>query len=407
MGRVKDKLFWWLPVRNRLFMDKYNELQETLNQMKNEILYENKKTNEELNEIKNKLSDKARIILDIMNDQHERDRREWCDMVWRLEQQLRTVEWKNDRLERILTHYHKQDMKMFWEEYRRDGENTLEAQKRFFLSLPKAQGYERNLQLLEVILLNGFVKICEENQLNYWLAFGTLLGAVRHKGFIPWDDDIDTCMAREDIDRLQEIMKDNTEYCLTVKYDPIGECKQIRFWFKNSENPVFLDIFPYDWTVDSDPEVWNHIRDARQDLVREITDESNPLIREFRAAGCVDEDSEIGQKIKQIFDKYSDRLYEEGILCEKEKASGCLYSFDSCGFTDHSTMIAKELYYPLKKAEFEGGEYNVPNQSEYLLQQQFGLDFYTFPCGEPHFIHADWKRNQKVLEEEVQKRIGK
>ena len=42
---------------------------------------------------------------------------------------------------------------MFWEEYRKEGESTADAQKRFFLSLPKAQGYERNLQLLEIVLL--------------------------------------------------------------------------------------------------------------------------------------------------------------------------------------------------------------------------------------------------------------
>ncbi len=47
-------------------------------------------------------------------------------------------------------------------------------------------------------ILEVFDRFCKENGLNYSLFFGTALGAVRHKGFIPWDDDIDVCMTRKD-----------------------------------------------------------------------------------------------------------------------------------------------------------------------------------------------------------------
>ena len=57
MGRVKDTLFWWLPVRNRLFVDKYNEIQEALNQTKNEIQCENKKAVDKLNELNQTLNE--------------------------------------------------------------------------------------------------------------------------------------------------------------------------------------------------------------------------------------------------------------------------------------------------------------------------------------------------------------
>ncbi len=56
----------------------------------------------------------------------------------------------------------------------------------------------------ELNILVDFDKLCKENNLYYTLCGGTLLGAIRHKGFIPWDDDIDVLMPRPDYDRLLE-----------------------------------------------------------------------------------------------------------------------------------------------------------------------------------------------------------
>lgn len=71
-------------------------------------------------------------------------------------------------------------------------------------------GYEvsawmKRIWAMELDMVKRFVKVCEEHHLQYWMMGGTLLGAVRHKGFIPWDNDIDLAMPRKDYDRLLEI----------------------------------------------------------------------------------------------------------------------------------------------------------------------------------------------------------
>ena len=65
----------------------------------------------------------------------------------------------------------------------------------------------KRLQKCELILLKDFVEICETEGLMYFGLAGTALGAVRHKGFIPWDDDIDLGLPRKDFDRLVEVVR--------------------------------------------------------------------------------------------------------------------------------------------------------------------------------------------------------
>ena len=69
----------------------------------------------------------------------------------------------------------------------------------------KANGVMRQIQLLSLELLRLFDNICEKHEINYWLDYGSLLGAVRHDGFVPWDDDMDISMMREDYNKFIKV----------------------------------------------------------------------------------------------------------------------------------------------------------------------------------------------------------
>lgn len=127
----------------------------------------------------------------------------------------------------------------------------------------------KKMKALELSMLASFVEVCRKLSLRYYLVGGTLLGAVRHKGFIPWDDDIDVAMPREDYEIfLREGQKHLPEHlflqCLAtdpayaMNFAKIRDSRTTLVEYAVRKYPmnhgVFIDIFPLDFYPDTEKE---------------------------------------------------------------------------------------------------------------------------------------------------------
>lgn len=130
----------------------------------------------------------------------------------------------------------------------------------------KIENYEelRKLQLVQMEILKYIDEFCIKNKLRYSIAYGTILGAVRHGGFIPWDDDLDICMPREDYEKFIKLWKDTDKYLLqnhNTNPDFTQSFTKIRK--KNTafvqeadigldyHKGIFVDVFPFDKVPES------------------------------------------------------------------------------------------------------------------------------------------------------------
>lgn len=119
---------------------------------------------------------------------------------------------------------------------------------------------QHQLRILEI--LKFFDKVCKENNVPYWLSAGTCLGAVRHGGFIPWDDDVDVEILREDWPRLEKALLAQTEYDLQTRetdpdyFLPFAKLRDKHSYMEEvmvdrpyKYNGVFIDIFQLEPTL--------------------------------------------------------------------------------------------------------------------------------------------------------------
>lgn len=230
-------------------------------------------------------------------------------------------------------------------------------------------------------ILGYFAQFCEKNNLKYSLAYGTLLGAIRHKGFIPWDDDIDVMMPRDDYEKFFDVWKnsDNNGYILeearlneqyTNSFAKLFK-KNTTLLSENYENGILtdyggicIDIFPMDKVPSSFVSRKIQFTAALINLLylRRYTSGKGGLFN--------------------IVERLLLKTKESNYIKRRNKANKILQRWNKIDkklqFVNASTFRESKIYYcadtfdNLEKAEFDGKEYYITSEWDSFLSTIYG-----------------------------------
>lgn len=232
----------------------------------------------------------------------------------------------------------------------------------------------RQYQLHLVGLLKEFDLVCKKLGVKYWIAWGTLLGAARHGGFIPWDDDIDVEMSMEDYNKLIKNYKETDRFVIqTHKNDemyhiPFAKFRDKKIIIRQQDGMdrefkyqgVFIDIFPMEYVNDKAAllcfdffRVPNRI--GRSSMIRMFRVPLVWLTKQLAFGVC-----------------NTCRFFTRIGIISGNKYSLC-YGMD--GFKKNEY---KKYLFPLSKIEFEGYEFTAPADVDSYLTNNYN-DYNTLP----------------------------
>ena len=261
----------------------------------------------------------------------------------------------------------------------------------------------KKLQRCELQILNDFHKVCEENGLSYFGFGGTGIGALRHGGFIPWDDDIDLGISRDDYKKAMEIFeRDYADKYIVVNAEKfndfpvmnthiiIKDSKFITTEDKYGKYPkgIFLDIFPIDNTPDDEKLRAKHLKKtwilSKIFIIKHIPFPHLPL-KGFKAklAHCIT--ATMWLFLKLVSHKF---LYNRCLkACTKYNADNTNHAAYCCGSKFCGNVFDKQQLYPLRKIKFEDTEVYFPGNLEDILTAEYG-DFMQVPPPEKQKNHC-------------------
>lgn len=253
------------------------------------------------------------------------------------------------------------------------------------------------LKIIELNILIKIDKICRTNKISYSLCGGTLLGAVRHKGFIPWDDDIDITMTRSNYDKFVDYMKNNTVEglklidCDSKNYGYMfskvcdTHTKLVEHHNKFVENlGVFVDIFPVDY-LDDTFELSNKIMASfrfkkylltcwnwKRFYINKAKNRKRQVIRFIFFIM-----SRFASR-QRLIKKMNDRI---SMLSQERRYSGCLF-----GSYDSKDIFETKMFTKLCDIEFEGHLFMCFQEYDEYLRKLYG-DYMKLPPKEKQITH--------------------
>lgn len=255
----------------------------------------------------------------------------------------------------------------------------------------------KRLQETQIEILEEIVRICDKYHLRYFLTYGTLIGAIRHRGFIPWDDDLDIGMPRDDFEKFTQVAKSELkeEYYLqntdteSEYWQPFAKIRKNGTLFEeasisgmsdNIHKGIFVDIFPFDY-VKKNNGLFVHMQSI---LVRAINETM------YFKAGVFEKKEKLRYKKLDMFLK----CFSMKTLCNMQRKiasiqnqtkSKYLADFNS---SRHylAAIFPLALFMPLQDGEFAGRKFKIPKEYDTYLRIIYG-DYMKLPREEERVNH--------------------
>ena len=257
----------------------------------------------------------------------------------------------------------------------------------------------REIQQMELGIMEYIHEACQKIGVKYFLAYGSLIGAVRHKGFIPWDDDMDICMLREDYEKLQDYLIANPD----ERYEVMSYKNNLNYVYPfmkvqdnhtylleedvriDSNMGIYVDIFPVDGYVDD-----ANFKNKMTKLIKKRQ------LSCYTFKGITNTKSVLNSLIRYISviifyftntNKYVAQIEE---LAKSRKVSD---------YEEVDYLIYKDMNKPVWRREwleqvttgtFEGKEFMIPKNYHEILTSDYG-DYMQLPPVELRFSHHDFQ----------------
>lgn len=252
-------------------------------------------------------------------------------------------------------------------------------------------------------ILDYVVNVCEENTLRYTLAYGTALGAFRHDGFIPWDDDLDIAMPRDDYNKLREILhsSDNKTYSIQDVYNEKNYYLQYIKVRKNNtifieetvdgkykNNGVWIDIFPLD-----------NVKSPNGFIYKKNEKLASYFIFALALKNLKNKYKKDRGVIRYIIDRIIcfPSLFLSNKALLKILENICINNDENLeylacyGEATNAKIMRKDIYFPTIKHSFNNKQYDIPGKIEEYLKISYGDDYMKLPPEEKRRTHKPIK----------------
>lgn len=249
-------------------------------------------------------------------------------------------------------------------------------------------------------MMDWFDSFCEENNITYYAVGGTVLGAVRHKGFIPWDDDIDVGVPRADYDRLIELMKGYPNENCRYKLESPLENKDYIYAFsklfdtqttlvEDKQNPlkrgIYIDVFPLDGIAKTKEEAIKAYKKIDRKLrilhaQTYVLNKNDRLIKKLFYLGI---------KMLKPFMRGKDATIKKiDLLCREKSFYEYEYVGNLVGAWAQKEIMPKKYFGKPIKLQFENMLINVPEDYDNYLKSLY-KNYWELPPEEKRVSHHE------------------